>query len=223
MSGSGSRPWCNCRVQPGQVYTWGGGRSWFRYLRWVIVAGSLAIATVLIYRHDYVIGYMIGGLALLRVVYLVGTSRRALAGRSRYGSGPMWSPTGVGAASGTGISGPGGPVRSGPAGIGPLSGLLRELARPEFAVAARVIGLAPNDMRRAFNEGRSIAELAARAGVPLESVVSAMVADATETIDRRVAAGEMSEQQGQSVKARIPVWAGRLAHFHKGDLRRVRN
>jgi len=90
-------------------------------------------------------------------------------------------------------------------------------------VAARVIGIGPNEMRRAFNGGSSIAELAARSGVPLGTVVSAMVEDATEVIDRRVAAGEMSVQQGQLVKARIPIWAGRLAHFHKGDLRRVRS
>ncbi len=163
----------------------------------MLVAGTLAVAVVLIYRHDYVIGYLIGSLALVRVVYLAGTSRRPLPGRSRYAAG---SP-----------------------GIGPVRGLLRDLARPEFAVAAREIGIERHEMRRAFDDGRSIAELAARAGVPLERVVSAIVADATETIDRKVAAGEMSELQGQSVKARLPIWAGRLAHFHKGDLRRVRN
>jgi hypothetical protein len=184
-------------MQPGQGYPRGGGRTWFRALRWVLVAGTLAVAAVLISRHDYVIGYLIGGLALVRVVYLVGTTRRPMPGRARYGAGQAW-----------------------PAGGG---GLLRELARPEFAVAAREIGIQGQDMRRGFDEGRSIAELAARAGVPLERVVNAMVADATETIDRKVAAGEISEQQGLSVKARIPVWADRLAHFHKGDLRRVRN
>ena len=210
-------------MQTSRGYSWGGGRTWFRSLRWVLVAGTLALAAVLIYRHDYVIGYLIGGLALVRVVYLAGTARRPMRGRSGYGGGQVWPPAGGGSASGIGTIGAAGQDRSGPSGIVPVRGWLRELARPEFAVAASVIGIGPNEMRRAFNGGSSIAELAARAGVPLESVVSAMVADATEVIDRRVAAGEMSEQQGQSVKTRIPIWAGRLAHFHKGDLRRVRS
>ncbi len=184
-------------MQPGGGYSRGGGRTWFRALRWLLVAGTLAVAAILIYRHDYLIGYLIGGLALVRVVYLLGTTRRSLPGRSRHGAGPAWPAAG--------------------------GGLLRELARPEFAVAAREIGIERHEMRRAFDEGRSIAELAARAGVPLERVVSAMVADASEAIDRKVAAGEISEHQGLSVKARIPIWAGRLAHFHKGDLRRVRS
>ena len=188
----------------------------------MIVAGSLALAAVLISRHDYVIGCLIGCLALVRVVYLVGTKRRLLTLRSGYRTGPSWPP-GAGTAPGTGTTATGGPVRSGQAGVGAVRGLLRELARPGFAVAARAIGIDASEMRREFNGGRSIAELAAGAEVPLEIVVNAMVADATQTIDRKVAAGEITEQQGQVVKARIPIWAGRLAHFHKGDLRRVRN
>jgi hypothetical protein len=158
----------------------------------VLVAGSLALAGVLLYLHDYIVGSLIGGLALVRVVYLVGTSRRT------------------------------GRFSSRPSGTGPVRSVLRELARHEFLVAARQIGLDPKQMRRAFDEGRSIAELAAGAGVPLERVVTAMVADATRSIDGKVATGQMTAQQAERVKARLPLWAGRLATFHKGDLRRLR-
>ena len=89
-------------------------------------------------------------------------------------------------------------------------------------MAARVIGLETNQMRRAFDEGRSIAELASDAGVPVEVIVSAIVTDATNAIDRRVGDGQMSQQQALQVKSRLPVWASRLVNFHKGDMRRLR-
>jgi hypothetical protein len=179
----------------GQGYPPRHRRTWIRSLRWVLVAGSLALAGVLLYRHDYIIGFLIGGLALVRVIYLVGTSRRAV-----YAGRPYGTPPGE------------------PGHAGPVRGALRELARKELVVAASQIGLDANQMRRAFKEGRSIAELAAGAGVALESIVRAMVADATRAIDQKVAAGQMDERVADRTKARLPVWAGRLVNFHKGDL-----
>ena len=129
------------------------GRTWIRALRWVIVAGSLAIAAVLIYRHDYVLGLLIAGLALVRVVYLVAIMRRPSARRSLYGAGP-WS--------GTGVRTFGQVHGAEHAGTLQGRGVLAGLARQEFGVAARVIGIDGIQMRRAFDEGRSIAELAAR-------------------------------------------------------------
>jgi hypothetical protein len=168
-------------------------RTWIRSLRWVLVAGSLALAGVLLYRHDYIIGFLIGGLALVRVIYLVGTSRRAVYARRPYGQRP-------------GERGLAEPVRS----------ALRELARQELVVAARQIGLDANQLRHAFQEGRSIAELAAGAGVALEPIVRVIVADATRAIDQKVAAGQMNEQVADRAKARLPVWAARLVNFRKG-------
>ena len=45
-------------------------------LRGVMVAGSLAIAAVLLLKGDELFGLLIGGLALLRLVYLLSVSRR---------------------------------------------------------------------------------------------------------------------------------------------------
>ena len=101
-------------------------------------------------------------------------------------------------------------------------GVLAGLARQEFGVAAGVIGIRGIEMRRAFDEGRSIAELAAQAGVPLEQIVSAVVSDATSTIERRLELGQMAQDEAFQVRARIPVWANRLVNFHKGDLSRLR-
>jgi hypothetical protein len=178
----------------------------------VIVAGSLAVAAVLIYRHNYVIGLLIAGLATVRVVYLVAIMRRPSARRSRHGARPG-SGTGFGQA-------PGG---AGPAATAQGRGVLAELARQEFGVAARVIGIDGIEMRRAFDQGRSIAELAAEAGVPLERIVSAVVSDATSAIERRVDQGQMARQQALQVKSRVPIWASRLVNFHKGDVLRLRS
>jgi hypothetical protein len=202
-------------VQTGPGYQTVAGRTWIRALRWVLVAGSLAVAGVLIYRHNYVIGLLIAGLALVRVVYLVATMRRSSARRSWYGAVP---------GGGTGMGNPGRvPGGTGPAGTAKGRGVLAALALQEFGVAARVMGIDGIQMRRAFDEGRSIAELAAQSGVPLERIVSAVVSDATSTIEGRVSQGQMAQQQALEVKARIPVWASRLVNFHKGDMRRLRN
>lgn len=130
------------------------GRTWIRALRWVIVAGSLAVAAVLIYRHNYVIGLLIAGLATVRVVYLVAIMRRPSTQRSWHGAG-----------SGSG-AGPGGFGQAlggaGPAATATGRGVLAGLARQEFGVTARVIGIEGIQMRRAFDQGRSIPIWASR-------------------------------------------------------------
>ncbi len=106
-------------------------------------------------------------------------------------------------------------------GAGPLGGDLRGLARSEFMVAAGVVGLDPAQVRRAFDQGRSLAELATGAGVPLERLVNAIVSDASAKIDQGVAGGRLTQERAREDKARLPVWASRLVKFHKGDLRRT--
>jgi hypothetical protein len=100
--------------------------------------------------------------------------------------------------------------------------LLRGLARSEFRVAAGAIGVDPNQFRRAFKGGSSIADLAAEKGVPLDRVVNAIVADAATQVDMRVSNGALDATTAQFAKARLQIWATRLVNFHKGDLRRMR-
>jgi hypothetical protein len=179
----------------------------------VLVAGSLAIAAVLLLRRDYILGLLIGGLALVRVTFLVGVSSRRRAARSARGAGRVG-----------GNSFPGGtdlPYGADVPHAGPPREVLGPLRRPEYRVAAGVIGLGPSAARRAFEGGRSLAELAAGAGVPIERVVDAIVRDASAQIDSAVAEGRVAQQRAQEAKAHLPVWAGRLVNFHKGDLQRA--
>jgi hypothetical protein len=167
-----------------------------------MVAVSAALAAFLLARGDYVIGGLIATLVVFRAVFLIGTSRARRAFR-----------------------GPG--VAGGPAQRAGQSGsarqVLRGLSRGEFKVAASVIGLDASQMQRGFNEGRSIAELAGANGVPLDRVVSAMVADATSQLDIQVAQGILDPQTAKRAKARLTFWANRLVNFHKGDLAGLRN
>jgi hypothetical protein len=200
-------------MQPDAGYGGPNRFRWFRVLRWVMVAGAAAIAVILILRKDYVLGILIGAMAMLRLALLVGTRRRRFY---------RWS--GGSGSSGHGMPGPGtdGPYsrHAGAGGVpgGPGAGrFLPGLARSEFIVAAGVIGMDPIQVRRSYNQGRSLAEMAAGAGVPLERVVSAIVSDAGAKIDDAVATGVIPERRGVRFKSRLPIWADRLVEYRRRD------
>jgi len=89
-------------------------------------------------------------------------------------------------------------------------------------VAAGVIGMSPPETRRAFDDGRTLVELAAGAGVPLDRVINAIVSDASVKIDQARAQGRVSEERASHARAQLPVWAHGLVNFRKGDLQRAR-
>jgi hypothetical protein len=103
-------------------------------------------------------------------------------------------------------------------GTRPLAGL----ARSEFLVAAGVIGMAPAQMRDAYDRGSSLAEMAVRNGVPLERVLNAIVGDAGSKIDDAVARGTMNPRRAVRFKSRLPIWGDRLVNHHKHDLQPTR-
>ena len=88
--------------------------------------------------------------------------------------------------------------------------MLRRLARNELEVAAGAIGIAPDDLRRAVDDGRTISAVAADAGVPSRRVVEAVVRDATEKVDHAVAAGDVAPNRARMVQNRLPYWAERF-------------
>jgi hypothetical protein len=182
-------------------YRMGGTRRVVRALRWVLVAVSLALAAVLLFRHRYILGLLIGGLVALRVAILLATSRRR-----RPGS----------AAQGTYVAAPG------PLGAAGTRGRpLAWLARSEFLVAAGVIGMDPAQIRTSYEQGSSLAEIAARAGVPTERIVDAVVSDAGAKIDDALARGTFDARRAGRLKTRLPIWAGRLVNHHKRDLQQT--
>jgi hypothetical protein len=88
--------------------------------------------------------------------------------------------------------------------------MLQRLARMELAVAATAIGVAPDVLRHAVDDGRSIAALAADAGVPSDRVVDAVVRDANTKVDRAVADGRIAPDRASMLRNRLPNWAEHL-------------
>jgi len=177
-----------------------GRGGWFLALRWLLVAGSLTVATILLLRKDYAFGLLLAALAGIRVSYLVSVSVR----RRRYRQGSDAGQT----------------YGRNP---GDIRQILRQMAQPAFKMAAMAIGLDAVQMREAFGDGQSISELALAKGVAIEHVVSAIVSDAMSKVDDYVANGTLTQQQAMQVKSRLPRWANRLVNLHRKDIERFRN
>lgn len=85
--------------------------------------------------------------------------------------------------------------------------MLLRLARNELAVAADAIGITPDDLRRAVDDGRTISAVAADAGVSSRQVVDAVVRDASAKVDRAVETGNVAPNRARVVRNRLPYWA----------------
>jgi hypothetical protein len=85
--------------------------------------------------------------------------------------------------------------------------VLRRLARNELDVAASEIGIAPDDLLRAVDDGRTISAVAADAGISSRRIVDAVVRDAAEKVDRAVEAGNVAPNRARVVRNRLPYWA----------------
>lgn len=97
----------------------------------------------------------------------------------------------VNRAGGPGRGGPGGPGRGGP-------------GRVSLAVAAEALGVSEADLHAALHDGQSMADVAEAQGVAVQTVVDALIADATARIDEKLAAGDITQQQADELKAALP-------------------
>jgi hypothetical protein len=162
-------------------------RSVSRVIWWIIIVFGLVVGAALLLLGYYLFGVIIGGFAVLRLIYTLSLPNRR---------GPMWLP---------------------PVGDSERA-LLRSMARDEFLVAAGVMGISAAQLRQDFNGGMSIAEMAASAGVALEPVIGAIVSDASARIDRAAGQGSVEQNEGDSAKSKLRLWAERLVNIHKRDL-----
>jgi hypothetical protein len=155
-----------------------------RTMRWVLVGVGLVAGLALLAAGATLIGVVLVVMATLRIVMLLAVQRRMRSG---------------------GRSG-------GPAGRagGSRGELLQRLARNELDVAATAIGIAPDDLRRAVDDGKTISAVAADAGVPSRHVVDAVVRDASDKVERAVAAGNVAPNRARMVHNRLPHWAERF-------------
>ena len=88
------------------------------------------------------------------------------------------------------------PDRGGPGGPGG-----RHLFRPGLDAAADAIGITEDDLRAALQDGDTIADVATANDVEVQTVIDALVADATAHIDEEVAEGDLTEEEAAERKA----------------------
>jgi hypothetical protein len=84
---------------------------------------------------------------------------------------------------------------------------LRRLAGNEMQVAASAIGIAPDALWRAVDDGHSISAIAAGEGVSPRDVVDAVVRDATATVERALATGTVARSRARTLRKRLPLWS----------------
>ncbi len=91
---------------------------------------------------------------------------------------------------------------------------------PALEAAAGALGLDESEVRRALREGSTLAELAAQQGVDVQAVVDALVVEATERVQAKVADGTVTQEQAD---ARLAELTERITRFvEEGGPRRGR-
>jgi hypothetical protein len=71
---------------------------------------------------------------------------------------------------------------------------------PGLDAAAEALGLSVDELRTKLEGGATLAEIAAEQGVEVDTLVAAIVADATTDIDAKVEAGEIDEARATEIK-----------------------
>jgi len=70
--------------------------------------------------------------------------------------------------------------------------------------AAEALGMSADDLRTELQDGKTIADVAGEKGVDVQTVIDAMVADATERIDQRVTEGDLDADRAAELKDELP-------------------
>jgi hypothetical protein len=86
--------------------------------------------------------------------------------------------------------------------------------RAGIDTAAEAIGITEDELRTGLEDGQSIAEVAEANGVDAQTVIDALVAEATARIDEQVAEGDLDQETADELKADL---AEHLADFVNND------
>jgi DNA-binding CsgD family transcriptional regulator len=161
-----------------------------RRWRLVISAGGLVLGIVLVAMGNVLVGVIVGGLAVARLVMFSRMPARHQGGRTRV------DPSG--------------------------GGWVRAQARDEVLVAAQVVGCTGRELWARFEQGKSIAEIAAERSIAVESITNAVAADLELRARNAAAAGTLSQDDAQRIHEDAPRFAQRLIYVHRDELARSR-
>ena len=73
----------------------------------------------------------------------------------------------------------------------------------DLSAAATALGITEDELRTKLEAGSSIADVATEQGVDLQTVIDALVADATADIDAKLAAGDIDQTRADALKANL--------------------
>jgi hypothetical protein len=76
--------------------------------------------------------------------------------------------------------------------------------RAGLDAAATALGISESDLRGELRDGKTIADVAGEKNVDVQTVIDAMVADATKRIDQRVTDGDLDADRAADLKADLP-------------------
>lgn len=88
-------------------------------------------------------------------------------------------------------------------------GMLRGLE-----TAAEAIGVTPEELKDALRDGRTIAEVAEANDVDLDTVIGALVSEASERLDQAVEDGKLTEERAEAMRAELTE---RITAFLNGE------
>jgi hypothetical protein len=71
--------------------------------------------------------------------------------------------------------------------------------------AANALGMSPDDLRTELESGKTIAQVAGEKGVDVQTVIDAIVADASSHLDEAAAAGKITADEAAARKAELPT------------------
>jgi len=91
---------------------------------------------------------------------------------------------------------------------------LRRLRHHEFVVAANTIGVKPAELRSDIKAGQSVADVATAKGVSVDTVVNAVVTDASAKIDQAVTNGKLTQAKADTAKAKLPALVTKAVNAH---------
>jgi alkylated DNA nucleotide flippase Atl1 len=83
---------------------------------------------------------------------------------------------------------------------------------PKLDAAAEALNLSVEDLRQQLRDGRTLAQVAQEQNVDVQTVIDAMVADATARIDQKVQEGELSAEEANEHKAELEERITRLVN-----------
>jgi uncharacterized protein YidB (DUF937 family) len=75
---------------------------------------------------------------------------------------------------------------------------------PHLETAAGVLNLSVEDLRTRLRDGKTLAEVANDQGVAVQTLIDALVAEASDHIDQKVADGELTAEEAAERKATLP-------------------